>query len=372
MPNDFEEEIPVVDDTGQSNIIKAKNQTWASRPRVKDNEIPSLKDMIQNEEQAGESFILSQEQKEIENLKQRQVLVQTAEEDDIDYESIAKEIVKKSGMVLKNKALRKRLIVNLKLYLREVKKLSDLKDALLKKTKHGGLGFKEDKIQKILNVAKKIKPKRLEPELEQKKGASDIKLTYLPQKQEVSDEGRKKDNDLKSQTSGSSFVSDKKKEQDNNNNMKKNNNKEKDKKNKKFNNDKKQKFFNKKNNIKNKKKNNKVFIKSRDSVLVDPVKELEYSLIDFRRLSAQMEKKVEIILNKIDYLKQQSFGNKILGIKAWYNSEVCRQYLKMVQDALFENKNLDKIIKLRQEKEVDTLTLDEFKAVVEINKALRF
>ena len=137
MVQDFEEEIPVVDDAGKSQVIKAKSQTWASLAKVKEHEIPSLKDMIENDKQIlmpdeeDEGFLLSRDEQEIEKLKEKQKQLAVADEEEIDYESIAKEIIKKSKAVVRNKPLEKRLLVNLALYLREVKKIGDLKRVLL-------------------------------------------------------------------------------------------------------------------------------------------------------------------------------------------------------------------------------------------------
>jgi len=116
--------------------------------------------------------------------------------------------------------------------------------------------------------------------------------------------------------------------------------------------------------------------------LMSPVEELEnLTLIDFRRLAspdAQGRQPLnpglatKIIKEKIDLLEKEKFGKKLEGISAWHNSEVCRFYRLLGQTAMQQGRGVENIIKDRQTNNKPTLTWEEFEAVMELNKDLRY
>jgi len=106
--------------------------------------------------------------------------------------------------------------------------------------------------------------------------------------------------------------------------------------------------------------------------LVGPVEELrEMSLVDFRRLSPQAKVTADKIYAKIELLAEESYEKKILGIKAWQESEVNKMYLGLLNESVDAAKPVQKMIEERQGASKPTLTYEEFKVVMELNRRLR-
>lgn len=107
--------------------------------------------------------------------------------------------------------------------------------------------------------------------------------------------------------------------------------------------------------------------------LMGPIEELENTtIIDFRRMAADPQAAVNKIKEKIDLLEKDSFNQKMAGIGAWQKSEVSRFYRMLGQASMSEGKNIEDIIKERLMSGKPTLSLDEFHAVMELNRVLRY
>ena len=107
--------------------------------------------------------------------------------------------------------------------------------------------------------------------------------------------------------------------------------------------------------------------------VMNPIDELMYmDLISFRRLAPNLEQRTEKIKDKIDLLEEEQYGKKIEGIKAWRKSSVNNLYLKIGQQSLGQKQSIDAIIEERKSQNKDCLTKEEFKAVMDLNKSLRF
>ena len=107
--------------------------------------------------------------------------------------------------------------------------------------------------------------------------------------------------------------------------------------------------------------------------LVGPVDELRrFNLVDFRRLSADPSKAAQRIYEKIELLGEDSFNKKVLGIKSWRQSELVQSYLDLVYENIEKNLTLEQVINLKQSQNLETLSLEEFKAIMDLNKKLRF
>jgi hypothetical protein len=107
--------------------------------------------------------------------------------------------------------------------------------------------------------------------------------------------------------------------------------------------------------------------------LMGPIEELEnMTLIDFRRLSPDPTVVTAKVKEKIDLLEKEYFGKKIEGIAAWHKNEVSKFYRLLGQAAMAEGKDIETIIKERLTSGKPTLSLEEFHAVMELNRALRY
>jgi hypothetical protein len=104
-----------------------------------------------------------------------------------------------------------------------------------------------------------------------------------------------------------------------------------------------------------------------------PIEELEnMSIIEFRRIAADPQVIIRKIKEKIDLLEEQGFSKKMEGISAWHKSEVNRFYRLLGQTSMSEGKPIEEIIRTRLFAGKPTLSLDEFEAVMELNRQLRF
>ena len=107
--------------------------------------------------------------------------------------------------------------------------------------------------------------------------------------------------------------------------------------------------------------------------LSGPIDQLaEMTLIEFRRLGNTPSAATEKVRNMIELLGQESFDKRHQGIAAWQESEVCSFYRLLGQAAMNEGATIEEAIKDRLVSGKPTLTLDEFNAVMELNRHLRY
>jgi hypothetical protein len=107
--------------------------------------------------------------------------------------------------------------------------------------------------------------------------------------------------------------------------------------------------------------------------LVGPVEELSgMTLIDFRRVAENPADRIKKIKEKIELLEQDSFAKRIEGIAAWQKSEVSKFYRLLGQKSMEDGKSVEEIITERLKENKPTLSLDEFHAIMELNKDLRY
>lgn len=107
--------------------------------------------------------------------------------------------------------------------------------------------------------------------------------------------------------------------------------------------------------------------------LMGPIEELgNMTLIDFRRLAPEVTEATAKISEKIKLLEKEYFGKKIEGIDAWNKNEVSKFYRLLGQTAMAEGKSVETVIQERLTAGKPTLSLDEFNAVMELNRSLRY
>jgi len=107
--------------------------------------------------------------------------------------------------------------------------------------------------------------------------------------------------------------------------------------------------------------------------IIGPIDELrDMTLVNFRRLGASPEEAVAKIKEKLDILEHDSVIKRMAGIKAWQEAEVTKIYLEISRDCLSKGASADQVIPLRESSGRPTLTTEEYKAVLELNKFLRY
>lgn len=104
-----------------------------------------------------------------------------------------------------------------------------------------------------------------------------------------------------------------------------------------------------------------------------PIAELKYmSLTELRRLGASSLDNIANIKNKIEALEDESFAKKVEGIKAWRQSPLYMLYVDIGRASMEQGKAISQIITARQGVGEETLTLQEFEKISDLNQELRY
>jgi hypothetical protein len=107
--------------------------------------------------------------------------------------------------------------------------------------------------------------------------------------------------------------------------------------------------------------------------LIGPIEELEgLSLKDFRNLSNDPVIATNKIEEKINNLEIDSLARRILGIKAWKKCEINQAYLLILNEAMMKNTSFENIIEERKRARIATIDANDFYAIGELSKKLRF
>ena len=107
--------------------------------------------------------------------------------------------------------------------------------------------------------------------------------------------------------------------------------------------------------------------------LVGPVEELrEMTLVDWRRLNTNPVLAAEKVKEKLGLLERETFTKKIAGIKAWQESEVNKLYLEIGRESLQKGLPVDKVIASRLAEGKPAITVEEYRAIMELNRSLRY
>jgi hypothetical protein len=107
--------------------------------------------------------------------------------------------------------------------------------------------------------------------------------------------------------------------------------------------------------------------------LTGPVEELEVmSLNTFRRYGNTGLERAQKILQKINILEKDSVTKKTLGITAWRKSPVYQLYLELGSTSLLKGQEITQMIADKKTAGQEVLTVEEFQAISDLNKLLRF
>jgi len=104
------------------------------------------------------------------------------------------------------------------------------------------------------------------------------------------------------------------------------------------------------------------------SQLVGPIDELAVLKIeDFRRLAKEPEIAAKKIMAKLELLEEESLTKKAEGIKALKSSPLYKVYSDIMNQAIKEGKSIEQVTE-----ENPIITMAEFKAIMELNKSLKY
>lgn len=106
--------------------------------------------------------------------------------------------------------------------------------------------------------------------------------------------------------------------------------------------------------------------------LIGPVEELRtMTLADFRRLSRDPKEATIKVKDKLELLVDQGYDVKLKGIAAWQQSEPSRTYYSVIVDAL-GGMSIENALEKRRAKGGEAISLDEFDAIMSLNRSLRY
>lgn len=104
-----------------------------------------------------------------------------------------------------------------------------------------------------------------------------------------------------------------------------------------------------------------------------PIDELRYTdLVNFRRLGKDPIAAANKIKEKIKLLEEENYAKKVEAVRAWRQSPVNKLYLAMGEASISQGKPIDVIIEERRSAKEDFLSSQEFEAVMDLNKSIRF
>jgi hypothetical protein len=107
--------------------------------------------------------------------------------------------------------------------------------------------------------------------------------------------------------------------------------------------------------------------------VISPVEELgEINISIFRRISNNPIEAAQRIMDIINSFGKESVLKKVLAIKNWRNSEIYKIYLMLGRESMEKNIPVNKIIEQKILANEKTITLEEFQAISDINKKIKF
>ncbi len=114
-------------------------------------------------------------------------------------------------------------------------------------------------------------------------------------------------------------------------------------------------------------------VKLQQSMVMGPLDELKaMDLIEFRRLSPDPISAAMKIKDKVDLLGEEAVSKQADGIKAFKQSPINLQYLDIGNRSMTTGKPVTDIIQEFQTAGTPVLSLEEFNAIADLNKRIRF
>lgn len=96
------------------------------------------------------------------------------------------------------------------------------------------------------------------------------------------------------------------------------------------------------------------------------------TLSGFRRLGKEPKDSVNRINQYLSTLNEESFSQKVHGIKAWQSSPLMRAYLDLVTESFKQGKPLAAIAEAKRAAGENTLTKDELEVLINLNNSMHF
>lgn len=102
-----------------------------------------------------------------------------------------------------------------------------------------------------------------------------------------------------------------------------------------------------------------------------PVDELKYMTVkNFRNLSNDPVRAMEVIKKKIEVLGQEDYGKKVEGVAGWKASPINHMYIEAYQEAIGSGVSVEDILTKRQASNPEYITSAEFEAILAFNQEI--
>lgn len=107
--------------------------------------------------------------------------------------------------------------------------------------------------------------------------------------------------------------------------------------------------------------------------VMSPIDELrQMTLFEFRRLAQTSQQATQKLLDMVELLAEESLAKKADGINAWKQSQLHQLYVRIGNDSLESGKSVEAVIADAQKENRETLTMEEFSAIADMNQKMRF
>ncbi|MFH0840577.1 MAG: hypothetical protein V1865_01140 [bacterium] len=107
--------------------------------------------------------------------------------------------------------------------------------------------------------------------------------------------------------------------------------------------------------------------------VLSPVDELRYmTMVNFRNLNPDPNRRIEIILEKIELFREEEYAKKIAGINAWKLSPVNQAYVNILKSSISNGQSINTVLAEQLKQNPSFMTQDEFNAILKLNKQLSY
>ncbi|EKD76543.1 MAG: hypothetical protein ACD_43C00068G0006, partial [uncultured bacterium] len=114
-------------------------------------------------------------------------------------------------------------------------------------------------------------------------------------------------------------------------------------------------------------------VRLQPSMLMGPIDELRaMDLLEYRRLSSNPVQAANRIKDKIDLLAEESVTKQAEGIQAFKESPVNKLYLDLGNQSIATGQAVNDLITSLLQRGTPTLTIEEFNAITDLNKQIRY
>lgn len=104
-----------------------------------------------------------------------------------------------------------------------------------------------------------------------------------------------------------------------------------------------------------------------------PIDELaNLNLKRFRYLGHTPEERAQKIKDKLDLLAEYGYSKRLQGLSAWRQSPLNRLYLQIGQSSIQNCQSAEQILSEQAKQDTESLTFNEFVAIMNLNKQIRF